>query len=110
GIAGTVLPVVPGGPFDLFAAYCFTKNSERLDDWFKSTKIYDKYVVGFREKRGMTRKEKIRISIIADFFIFFSVVYVDILIVRIILIVPMLHKHYYFITKIKAIPPEENSA
>ncbi|GGH71568.1 hypothetical protein GCM10010978_07660 [Compostibacillus humi] len=110
GIAGTVLPVLPGGPFYLFAAYCFTKSSERLDNWFKSTKIYDKYVVGFREKRGMTRKEKIRINIIADFFILFSVFYVDILIVRIILIVLMLYKHYYFIKKIKTIPPEENSA
>src|SRR5690606_18666611 len=110
GIAGTVLPVLPGGPFYLFAAYCFTKSSERLDNWFKSTKIYDKYVVGFREKRGMTRKEKIRINIIADFFILFSVSYVDILIVRIILIVLMLYKHYYFIKKIKTIPPEENSA
>ncbi len=110
GIAGTVLPVLPGGPFYLFAAYCFTKSSERLDNWFKSTKIYDKYVVGFREKRGMTRKEKIRINIIADFFILFSVFYVDILIVCIILIVLMLYKHYYFIKKIKTIPPEENSA
>lgn len=110
GIAGTVLPVLPGGPFYLFAAYCFTKSSERLDNWFKSTKIYDKYVVGFREKRGMTRKEKIRINIIADFFILFSVFYVDILIVHIILIVLMLYKHYYFIKKIKTIPPEENSA
>ena len=30
GIAGTVLPVLPGGPFYLFAAYCFTKSSETV--------------------------------------------------------------------------------
>lgn len=77
-----------------------------MEAWFKSTKIYEKYVVAFLEKKGMTRKEKIRINLTADFFILLSIIFVDILFVRIILIGLALYKHYYFIKKIKTIQPE----
>lgn len=103
GIAGTVLPVLPGGPFYLFAAFCFAKSSKSIENWFKSTSLYEKYVEAFLQKKGMTRKEKIRINVIADFFIVISVFYVDILLVKILLVVLALYKHYYFIKKIKTI-------
>ncbi|OXS63957.1 hypothetical protein B1B00_04155 [Bacillus sp. DSM 27956] len=106
GVAGTVLPVLPGGPFYLLAVYFFSKSSKRVDAWFKNTYIYKKYVVPFLEKKGMTLKEKIKINMTADFFILLSVLYVDILLVRIILIGLALYKHYYFIKKIKTIPPQ----
>ncbi|MGG3914344.1 YbaN family protein [Rossellomorea vietnamensis] len=106
GVAGTVLPVLPGGPFYLLAVYFFSKSSKRVDAWFKNTYIYKKYVVSFLEKKGMTLKEKIRINLTADFFILLSVLYVDILAVRIILIGLALYKHYYFIKKIKTIQPQ----
>ncbi|MET1180634.1 YbaN family protein [Peribacillus simplex] len=105
GIAGTVLPVLPGGPFYLFAAFCFAKSSKKIENWFKSTSLYEKYVEAFLQKKGMTRKEKIRINLIADFFIVISVFYVDILLVQILLIALALYKHYYFIKKIKTIDP-----
>ena len=103
GIAGTVLPVLPGGPFYLFAAFCFAKSSKSIENWFKSTSLYEKYVEAFLQKKGMTRREKIRINLIADFFIVISVFYVDILLVKILLVVLALYKHYYFIKKIKTI-------
>ncbi|PFG07617.1 YbaN family protein [Bacillus sp. es.034] len=106
GVAGTILPVLPGGPFYLLAVYFFSKSSKRVDAWFKNTYIYKKYVVSFLEKKGMTLKEKIRINLTADFFILLSVLYVDILAVRIILIGLALYKHYYFIKKIKTIQPQ----
>jgi uncharacterized protein len=106
GVAGTVLPVLPGGPFYLLSAYCFAKSSKRMEAWFKNTYIYKKYVVAFLEKKGMTLKEKVRINLTADFFILLSVLYVDILLVRIIIIGLALFKHYYFIKKIKTIHPE----
>ncbi|WHY55812.1 YbaN family protein [Peribacillus simplex] len=105
GIAGTVLPVLPGGPFYLFAAFCFAKSSKSIENWFKSTSLYEKYVEAFLQKKGMTRREKIRINLIADFFIVISVFYVDILLVKILLIGLALYKHYYFIKKIKTIDP-----
>ncbi|MBS2967383.1 YbaN family protein [Metabacillus sp. KIGAM252] len=110
GIAGTFLPVLPGGPFYLIAAFCFAKSSKRIDNWFKSTWIYKKYVLAFLQKKGMSRTEKIRINVIADIFILASVLYVDILLVRILLILLALYKHYYFIYKIKTIHLEDAEA
>jgi uncharacterized protein len=107
GLAGTVLPVLPGGPFYLIAAFCFAKSSKKIDRWFKNSSIYKKYVEAFLLKKGMTRKEKIRINLIADFFIVASIIYVDIIAVRIIMIALALYKHYYFIFKIKTIPHED---
>ncbi|PAF33935.1 hypothetical protein CHH69_18580, partial [Terribacillus saccharophilus] len=66
-------------------------------------------VLAIKEKKGMTLKEKIRINIIADAFILFSVFYIDVWLVKIVLIVLGLIKHYYFIKKIKTIRPEEVS-
>ncbi|BDH60373.1 hypothetical protein MTP04_05030 [Lysinibacillus sp. PLM2] len=105
GVLGIIIPVLPGLPFLLIAGFCFTKSSKRLDKWFKKTLFYKKYVRGFLLKRGMTRKEKIRINLVADFFIILSVIYVDILLVKILLIMMAFYKHYYFISKIKTIKP-----
>ncbi|QHS24562.1 DUF454 domain-containing protein [Virgibacillus sp. MSP4-1] len=107
GVAGVVMPVLPGGPFFLFAAFCFARSSKRVENWFKGTSFYTEYVVRIRENRGMTRKEKIRINVIADAFILFSVVYVDILLVKIIMVALCIMKHYYFIKEIPTITQEE---
>lgn len=103
GISGIILPVLPGLPFFLFASFCFAKSSKRIENWFKSTAIYQKYVVRFIQNQGLTRKEKIRINLIADAFILFSVFIVDILFVQILLVGTALYKHYYFIKKIKTL-------
>ncbi|WP_232620895.1 MULTISPECIES: YbaN family protein [Virgibacillus] len=110
GIGGIILPVLPGGPFFLFAAFCFGKSSKRLDNWFKQTAFYKKYVVRFKEKKGMSRKEKIRINLIADAFILFSIWYMDILFIQVLLALLAIYKHYYFIYKMKTIKPEKENA
>ncbi|MGD6969010.1 YbaN family protein [Rossellomorea vietnamensis] len=50
GVLGTVLPVLPGGPFYLFAAFCFARSSKRFDNWFRNTSLYKAvfaYIVAF---------------------------------------------------------------
>lgn len=109
GIAGMILPVIPGLPFFLVSSYCFAKSSKRIEDWFKSTKVYENYVLAFREKKGMTLKEKIRINVIADAFIIFSIYKVEILWVRVLMITLGLSKHYYFTFKMKTIKPADEN-
>ena len=41
----------------LLAAFCFARSSERLDDWFKNTKLYKENNI----KSGMTKRVKMRI-------------------------------------------------
>lgn len=110
GVAGIILPILPGGPFFLLASFCFAKSSKKFERWFKSTSFYKKYVEGFRQKKGMTLKEKIHINLIADAFILFSVFYINILVIKVILVLLAIYKHYYFLKKIKTINPKQKEA
>lgn len=57
GIIGVILPIFPTVPFVLLTAFCFARSSERLDGWFKNTKLYKENNI----KNGMTKQAKIRI-------------------------------------------------
>lgn len=63
GAVGAVLPVLPSFPFLLLAAVCFAKSSERLDQWFRGTKLYKNDLESFVKGNGMTRKTKIKVMI-----------------------------------------------
>ena len=57
GIINVILPILPTVPFVLLAAFCFAKSSEKLDGWFKNTKLYKDNNM----KNGMTKQAKVRI-------------------------------------------------
>lgn len=63
GAVGTVLPLLPAFPFLLLAAFCFARSSEKLDRWFKGTKLYKENLESFVQGRGMTKKTKVRIMV-----------------------------------------------
>lgn len=61
GAAGSLVPVLPTVPFLMLCAFCFARSSERLDRWFKGTKLYRDHLEDFAAGRGMTVKTKVRI-------------------------------------------------
>lgn len=64
GAVGVVVPLLPAFPFLLLAAFCFTRSSERLNNWFRGTKLYKNNLETFVHGKGMTWKTKIRVMII----------------------------------------------
>lgn len=103
GVVGMFVPVLPTTPFLLISSFCFVKGSERFDKWFRSTKIYKKHLEDLVRDRSMTLKQKVSINLLADTMILIAFFMVDKLWVRIILILCILYKWYYFIFKIKTI-------
>jgi len=63
GALGAVLPVLPTFPFLMLTAFCFARSSEKLDRWFRSTKLYEENLKDFVAGKGMTKKTKIRIMV-----------------------------------------------
>lgn len=58
GTIGVVLPILPTVPFYLVTVFCFAKGSDKLHAWFLSTKLYEKHLKSFVEKKAMTMKTK----------------------------------------------------
>ena len=63
GAIGAVVPMLPAFPFLMLAAFCFARSSQKLDTWFKNTKLYKDNLADYVAGRGMTKKTKIRVMI-----------------------------------------------
>lgn len=63
GAIGAVVPMLPAFPFLMLAAVCFAKSSEKLDHWFKGTKLYKNNLETYVKGQGMTWKTKIKVMI-----------------------------------------------
>ena len=64
GIVGTVLPGIPTTMPILFAAFFFSKSSERFDSWLLNHKIFGPLVRDWRAGLGFTARAK-AISLVA---------------------------------------------
>ena len=63
GAVGAVVPMLPAFPFLMLAAFCFARSSEKLDRWFKGTKLYKDNLEDYVAGKGMTVKTKVRIMV-----------------------------------------------
>lgn len=59
GALGAALPILPTTPFLLVAAFCFARSSRRVNDWFRSTRLYRAVLADYVQKRSMTRRSKL---------------------------------------------------
>ena len=108
GAIGVILPVLPTTPFLLVASYCFARGSKRFNDWFLSTKIYQKHLDSFVKERAMTLKTKISLLSFASDMLILAFCLVDVIYARILIIAVMIFKYYYFICRIKTIQEVQN--
>jgi uncharacterized membrane protein YbaN (DUF454 family) len=107
GATGAVLPVLPTTPFLILAAACFSRGSARFDAWFKSTKLYQRYLDSFVRNRSMTLRTKIALCGFASAMLILAFIFTPILLVRILIVAVILCKYYYFIFRIKTIKEGE---
>ncbi|MBL8166852.1 MAG: YbaN family protein [Acidobacteria bacterium] len=63
GLIGIPTPLLPTTPFLLLAAFCFARGSQRWHDWLVEHHIFGSYILAFREKRGLTRGQKLNIAL-----------------------------------------------
>ncbi len=108
GAIGVLCPVLPTTPFLLVASYCFARGSKRFNDWFLSTKIYQKHLDSFVKERAMTLKTKISLLSFASAMLILAFCLVDVIYARILIIAVMIFKYYYFICRIKTIQEVQN--
>ena len=111
GALGAVLPLLPAFPFLMLAAFCFAKSSEKLHNWFISTRLYKKNIESFVQGKGMTVKTKVRIMLTVTIlmsigFIMMHAVPVGMIVLGIVWLFHVL----YFIFGIKTLKLEEDCA
>ena len=109
GCIGIVLPILPTVPFFMVTAFCFANSSQKLHDWFLSTKLYKKHLQSYVEKRGMILKTKISIITTVTLLMGFGFLMMarkEIWIPCIILIVVWVGHLIYFIFGVKTVKDE----
>ena len=77
GTIGIFVPLLPTVPLYLLAALCFARGSQRLYDWFVSTKIYRRHIDSYVKAGGLTWKIKIRIMVIVSAQLFFAIFFMQ---------------------------------
>lgn len=108
GALGAVLPLMPAFPFLLLAAYCFGKSNEKLDNWFKSTKLYKNNLETYVKGEGMTMKTKIRVVSMVS--VLMSIGFMcmgNVPVGRIVLIIVWLFHVFYFFKCVKTMEEVE---
>ncbi|MDH8676811.1 YbaN family protein [Fusibacter bizertensis] len=102
GAIAAIIPLLPSFPFLLLAAICYAKGSERINAWYKETKLYKNNLESYVKGEGMTRKAKFRIMTIVTLTMTFGFVMMSkVPVGRIILVFVWLGHVAYFVFGVK---------
>lgn len=106
GCVGVVIPILPTVPFFLVTVFCFANSSQKLHDWFVSTRLYKKHLESFVKKKGMTVQTKLGIIIPVTLVMgvgFFMMMRANVLVPSIILAIVWICHIIYFVFGVKTI-------
>ena len=109
GFLGSILPLLPTTPFILLAVLCFAKSSDKFHNWLVATKVYKNYIQSFKENKGYTMKQKLKMLISVYIVVGFSIFVIDITPIRIGLAFMLLCQTVVLFTFIKTLPKEYNT-
>jgi uncharacterized membrane protein YbaN (DUF454 family) len=101
GFVGVALPVLPTTPFLLVSAFFYSRSSDKLNERFVNSWLYQKYLADFIEEKTMTRSRKWTLLIFVDVLLLISFFTINNTIVRIIIVATIIIKHWYFYKFIK---------
>ena len=105
GALGAALPLLPAFPFLMLSAFCFARSSEKLHNWFTSTRLYKHNLESFVRGKGMTRSTKLRIMAVVTLTMAFGFAMMGrVPVGRIILAIVWVCHILYFIFGIPTIP------
>lgn len=90
GMIGIFVPLLPTTPFLLLASYCFIRSSARLHNWLMNHKIFGRYLKNYLLHHAVARSVKIGSISILWLSITTSLVIINNLYVRIVLLIVLL--------------------
>lgn len=104
GALGAALPILPTTPFLLVSAFCFAKSNQRLDRWFKGTKLYKDNLETYVKGEGMPQKAKLRIMLVVSALMAFGFAMMGAVpVARIVLVIVWLCHVIYFCFVVKTL-------
>ncbi|WP_210124416.1 YbaN family protein [Staphylococcus sp. GDB20D115P1] len=109
GFLGSILPLLPTTSFILLAVLCFAKSSDKFHNWLVATKVYKNYIQSFKENKGYTMKQKLKMLISVYIVVGFSIFVIDITPIRVGLAFMLLCQTVVLFAFIKTLPKEYNT-
>lgn len=87
GMIGIVLPILPTTPFLILAAFCFLRSSGRLYNWLIGHKVFGRYIYNYMTYRAVMKRTKIVAMVLLWASLLISILVVDNLHIRLLLLV-----------------------
>lgn len=107
GVIGVAIPLLPSFPFLLAALYCFARSSDKLHQWFLSTKIYKNHLETYVLHKAMKLGTKLRImGMVTALLVIGFIMMKNVPVGRFILIIVWMFHGYIFAFRVKTLKEE----